>query len=339
MSKLTKETYYQDSRVSNSSLNWILPECGGSLAKYEQFALFPSEQEDSEAMRLGTLLHKYMETRSMETFERTTTPSAAVIKIAETVVDNLPHFASQPPDVVEAEVLRVARFNEYHNDWKDATLSKNLMSNAGLFMMQLAKARETNHVLVSEEELTLLETASEQLKKAIPWNFDSSVIPPFCKEGDKWEIFREKIIEFEIFDVPFKAMLDLVVVNYTKKIFWVLDLKTTSSALSTYLGYKTEGFVINPKTNVKSIEEFDVPGFYLLKWNVHRQLAVYQRAAMCEFLGFTPAGDPTIIACETKLPFEVRLHNVPYEELVVGDRRALTALEMLKKAGLVGVGL
>lgn len=342
MSKLTKETYYQDSRVSNSSLNWILPECGGSAKKYTEFSLFPSEQEDTESMRLGSLLHKYMEAKSMNVFQVTNTPSAAMVRIAESVVDNLPNFGSQPPNVVEEEVLKVARFNNYHDDWKDATLVKNLMSNIGLFMLNLAGARETGKVLISEEENTLLLAAGEQLRKEIPWNFDSKVIPPGCEEGEKWEIFNEKIIEFEIMGIPCKSMIDLLLVNYSKKRLRIFDLKTTSTPLSIYLGYKTHQLVddLHPESKLytRTLKEVEVPGTYL-KWNVHRQMAFYNRAVSFEFPEYAFIEHPTIIACETKKPFEVRSFLLSYDALAVGDARVLTGINLLQETGLVGVGL
>jgi hypothetical protein len=336
MSKLTREDYYKSTRVSNSSLSWLLPESGGSPAKYEELSLFPSEQEDSQAMLLGSHIHKLLEKKTLNVFQETETPSAAVTSIAETVVENLPNFDKQPPAIVEEELIKTARAQGYHNDWKDVTLGKNLTSAAGIFMLQLFKAKKDGISLVDKTTYDTLKIVLPKLEKLLPWNFDKSVDPPMC-EGDHYEILNELIVEFDLLGVPCKAMIDLVVINKSKGLFQVYDLKTTSTPLSIYFGHTMSAFVEDSVSKSRILADVEVPGTFL-KWQVHRQMAFYNRAVQAR-LGYHPMGSPVIIGCETKMPYEVQLRSLTYEELTIGDARVLKAIEMIDAMGLNGVGL
>jgi hypothetical protein len=338
MSSLTKENYHSHPAISNSMMSWILPECGGSPAKYEEFSLFPPEDEEKDAMRIGSLIHKYMEMGEkidMNLFVETILPTPGVLKIADEAIA-LQKGVSWDREVLSPEILRIAREQQFQNNWKDQTIVDKVFSEAGVYMLQAIKAESDGGILVSAEEKKAIERAGKGLEKAIPWNFDLSILPPGVDAGDDYSILREYPIEFMLLDVPCKALIDLLVVNRTKKQFSIYDLKTTGTPLSIYKGYSIH--VFQEVTGTRQLTTTEVPGRYLY-WHVHRQLAMYNRACYAEFKDYGMPKYPQIIVCETKLPYEVEIFEPPYEVRTIGDSRVLEAIKLLKKSNLVGVGL
>lgn len=327
MERLTKENYYDSQRVSNSSLNWILPETGGSVQKFTYKTTFPQEEEESDSMRLGTLIHKFVEqgynANAEKLFEVCEIPSDSIAKIIQDVAKN-------PSAPIRDEVLRVARLHGYQPNWKDDTVINKILGEGEKYLEKL-KLETEGKILVSEEEWKQLSMICNNLQEFVPWNFDKegfmnevNMTPGHGEPGDDVQILNECAVEFEYQEIESKALIDILIVNHTRKTLTIVDLKTTSVPLSIYTGYNTQE--INDEGKI--VDKFVEGTMY--KRNVHRQLAFYKIAAESLYKGYT-FNSAYVLALETNIPYEVTMAKVNNAYLELGKKRIDYAFECFKR--------
>lgn len=323
---VTKENYYKSPKLSNSALNWVLPETGGSIEKFIHKSLFPAEEEESEYMRLGTLIHKYVEhgykAEIDKIFEVTEIPSSSIAKIIQEVHKN-------PAADLRTEVLRVARMLDYQPGWKDETVVNKVLAEGSKYLEKL-KLEAEGKTLVSQEEMNQLSVICTKLEGVIPWNFkkegflyEVNMTPAHGEPGDDVQILNEHPIEFEYGGVECKSLIDILLVNHTRKTISIVDLKTTSVPVSIYTGYETQA--IDDRGNIVPSK---VEGT-MYKRNVHRQLAFYRKAAEQAYPGYT-FENALVCVVETNAPYDMTMVKIPKNYLELGTFRIDAAILTLK---------
>lgn len=336
--ELTRENYHSYPAVSNSSLNLILPECGGSPRKYEDNTLFPMEESDSSAMRLGTLAHAMVEQKGLDNFEISKVPTPAIAMICDEILNHptlADAIASAP--IMEKLILNIARDREFQPKWKDETIVKKIVDEGTDYLLQKEKAKATGKVLITEEEKASLERMKSSLEDTAPWLFDDSVLPDDCDEGDKVEILRELPLLFNMesteeegVEFECKSLLDIVVINHTRKFCRVYDLKTTNIPLSIYLGY------LMSERDEDGIKKYSKVEGTVHKYFIYRQLAFYDAAIQTYNSYERKPG--RIIACETQGSYESRIYQFENKYYLQGRDRIQDALTLLKKHNLINMG-
>lgn len=313
-----KEDYFALDAVSNSSLSWILPESGGSVKKYEANKLFPPEDLDSAEAELGTNAHLLVETGTLDSFEVVNKPGPSVSAICEEVV-NHPAYGAMSHVQINDEIVRVARANDFQPRWGDDAILKNILKDGGDYMKALTTSTKK---LVDEETMSKLNSIKISLDETAPWLFDDKVLPPGCDPEDEFEVLREEMIIFTIDDIPCKALIDILVINHTKKAIDIYDLKTVSMPLSIYLGYEMDGE--------------KVEGVFM-KRSVNRQLAFYMLASNSLPSGYYDI-TTNIIACETKGVFESQIYFLNADQMSKGLNRIRYGINLLNENNLVSMG-
>ncbi len=327
MEKLTKENYYESPKVSNSSLSWLLPETGGSVEKYIYRTSFQPVEESSESMRLGTLIHKYVEKGYNadfdEIYEVVEMPSATIAGIIEEVAEN-------PAAPLRDEILRVARSVDYYPSWKDETVINKILAEGSEYLEKL-KLESTGKVIISPEEMQQLQPICSIIREKMIWNFEKkgfldefNMTPIHSEPDDDVEILNECAIEFEYENVECKSLIDILLVNHTRKTFCIVDLKTTSVPISIYTGYCTEE-IDNPS---ESIVSKWVEGV-MYKRNIHRQIAFYKLAAASKYPDYKFDG-AYVFAVETSIPYETSLTPIYNRYIELGKRRIDCAMQYFK---------
>jgi len=313
---MTKEEYQALDAVSNSRLSWVLPESGGSPKKYESNKLFPPDDLDSAAVELGTCAHILLETKTLDSFEVVSKPGPSVSAICEEVV-NHPSYPSMTPVQINDEIVRVARARDFQPRWGDDAILKNILKDGTDYMEKLSTSTKK---LVDHETMESLKCIEASLEETAPWIFSESK-PESADPTDEIEWFREKAISFIHDEVTCKSLIDLMVVNHTKKLIDIYDLKTISMPVSLYLGYTMDG------------EE--VPGRFMDR-GVHRQLAFYSMAASSLYKDYAIALH--IIACETKGIYESQIYTLNPTDVHKGLSRMNYGIDLLKRHDLISIG-
>lgn len=325
MEKLTKENYYQSKLISNSSLSWLLPENGGSPAKFRQNMEKEIEDQTSAEMRLGTLIHKFVEMKSYDIFKVTQIPSSSIAEICEKVVEgNLDDLHGPLRDSI---ILKAAREADYQSNWKDDTVVRKIIEQGWNYIEDLIEIKKSGLIAISEDEDRQIRTIGEKIKNTIPWNFRDSI-------DENFEVINELPVTFVYGDftedknstVACKSLIDIVVINHLEKDITIFDLKTTSTPVSLYSGYTTHEVQIE-SNKVASIVEKNVEGV-LYKRNVHRQLAFYRKAMLSLYPDYS-VSSAKVVVVETNPPFDIAIVEVADIYLELGNKRIDYAMEQI----------
>lgn len=320
MEELTKENYYDSSYVSNSSLNWILPETGGSAKKYEYFSTHPQPELDSEAIRLGKLIHLYVEKKTFDVFQICSVPSPSIKAVCDLILET-------GKGITNDTILEAANKLDYQKSWKPETKIQKILDEGLGYMASIETAKANGKTLVSFEELSKLQLIGEEIKNAVPELFESST-------SEKY-ILNEYPISFLYYpadtpEVRCKALIDVIVVDDSNNTVTIYDIKTSNVPNSIYLGYN-DVEIQDKKLVFKQVE-----GTYI-KRNVHRQMAFYKLA--CESKWPSYKMQCKIIAVETNAPYEVSVKKIIDETLKIGMYKIEQAMNLLNNHKLVGYDL
>jgi hypothetical protein len=288
---ITRDNYYEFAAVSNSSLGYALPECGGSYTKFIAFMGGEIGKEETEEMKLGTLIHNYLENpRGFTLNIIETKPSEAICKIVQDVFDRMdtrPELKDYPKEIVNA-----CRAFNYQKNWGDESLATKIIKEGNDYFKALA----TPGAIVDKATADKITCIAEAIQRAHPWLIDDSAFE--LEHGKDWEIIREKPITWTENDILYKGLIDRLEINHKTKQIRFTDYKTTSTPLSLYTGYKTK--------NVEGEEE-TVHGT-LVKYHVHRQVRFYERGLAANYPGYQISG--VILAIEVNAPYESRILDI-----------------------------
>lgn len=329
MEKLTKENYYSYPALSNSMMSWLLPENGGSMKKFEDKMLFPQEEGDSASMRLGTLIHKYVEQKTYDVFQICDVPSPAIAKICESI-------AEDGITDLDSQILSTARALDFQPGWKDQTVIDKIKEQGSAYLANIMDAKSKNKSLVTESEMNLIKKIGDNICEVIPWNFSTSpdvpsdISPRFEKSSPfPSVIYNEKAINFVLDGIECKGLIDIAIINPIDDSVTIIDLKTTSTPLSLFEGYKMH------EITKEGIRENQVEGI-MYKRQVHRQLAFYGMGLAT--LNYRVSNYFVLVA-ETEAPYEVKLVRVPDNYIELGTIRIRQALDLIIHNSLMKTGL
>lgn len=307
---MKKNPYFAKPGISNSHLNWILPECGGSSEMFEYYINTPPKDISGSAIDIGSALHKFIEVPDDFKIKVLDVPgpsSKAVIDIllGDTGVEFLP-LTPRP------KILAACDATGYQKAWKPDTRVDKIIAECSDYFNAI-KTADDNTALMNAEEAHTVEIGMDILRKK------SRIFSDLFYKPDT-EILKEHEIHFMLNDVQCKALIDRLVINHREKWFYIEDLKTTSTFLPLYRGY-------NLGTDTDPVEG------EMYKRHVHRQMVFYAMGVSTMYPDYIirPA---QILALETIAPYR-------YEEIIIsppvfeaGLNRVKFAIDEIKKHNL-----
>jgi hypothetical protein len=331
---MTKDEYYAHPAISNSSLDWILPECGGSPLKYEERVLFPLSDDESAEKRLGSLAHTMIERKGLGGFSLSKIPSPSIAQICNLTFNHL-MFNISNETMLKKLILESAKSLSYQPRWKDETIIGKVLTEGKDFLAALDKAKSSGNVLVSAEEMLTLTLMMNSLSKKFPWLFHESDKnqPAPGQPGQEFVILREVPLLWNIKineSLECKSLIDLIVINKTDGWYRIYDFKTFRMPINIYFGYEQltlneDGKVIREMVRGKMYDRM-----------VHRQLQFYSKAVRAN--GIIQGHDlkgyvelpPVVIGCETIAPYECSSTLLSPQYRTLGDaviEKAITLIE------------
>jgi hypothetical protein len=288
---ITKDNYYEFAAISNSALGFALPECGGSYVKFTSFMNGELKKEETEEMKLGTLIHAYLENPTGFTLNVIETkPSEAVCKIIRDVFDRMdsrPELKDYPKEIINA-----ARAFNYQPKWKDDTIATKIVTEGSEYFNKLSAPG----VIVDKELADKITAICFEVGKQHPWLINDSDFE--LEHGREWKVLREVPFTWREGDIVYKMLIDRLEVNDKTKQLRFMDYKTTSTPLSLYTGYKTK--------NVDGNDEI-IHGT-LIKYHVHRQIRFYERGLKIQYPGYEIKGQ--VLAIEVNAPYETKIIDI-----------------------------
>jgi hypothetical protein len=309
MTELTRENYYDFDAVSNSSLTWLLPECGGSLKKYNYRSAIKDSLEETEAIRMGKLIHLYFENMTMDIFKQCPLPSPSIKAVCDLVVT-----LGKPT----TENITVAINSlDYQKGWKLDTRINKILDEGLVYMIALEESARDKKELVSESEYAKLFEIAESMKTDLGWRL---------KRGDSIQYKHETPILFKWpkIGTKCKALIDFLVIDHEQMTIDIYDLKTTSIPLSIYFGHEAEQL-----DKDLMIEKVRVEG-QMYKRHIHRQLAFYKVACEQAYPEYR-VDIVGVIGVETVAPYEIGDCMIPHQYLQIGLNSINEAMRTLEK--------
>ena len=290
-------SYYNDmSRISNSNIGWFIKYGPAYLHK---MLTNPPEEDSTAAMKRGTMIHMYLlqPEEFAETYEQ--------LDITEPKSVNQKKFCELVANSVELEP-DLALLNAYKGAYSTVGQSDDLMLSkakeiASTLKSYIAYLKDENHkIKISRYDVAMLENIRD--------NVENHKLAKELLNPSEGETHHEFHINWEIFGVKCKSLLDSINFDFENKICTIVDLKTT-----VHIGCFEE-----------SMKEYD----YL------RQLCFYYQAAiwyiMNELNDFPRQWSFKfyIIAIDTINNNEIRVFEITYKQVIT---RMSTIKEVLNQ--------
>lgn len=160
-------------------------------------------------------------------------PSATIMSIINQVYDNLINANDGKVDNFptlweeKQSVIDSCRSHGWNDRWGDDTVFDNIVKNGGDYYNELVDA--TGKQVMSQEEFLEAEKAAEIVKKSqFGWMFNEHFT---MEDGDEIEVVFQYPLQGIIDRVWCKGLLDMIIVNHTKKTVSVKDFKTIGDYL------------------------------------------------------------------------------------------------------------
>jgi hypothetical protein len=293
---ITRENYYDTYGVSNSSLNYALPECGGSYKKFRAFMAGEIGKEETPEMKLGTLIHKFLENPSTVFQVIKNMPSEAICRIIKDIApDTRPELKDYPKEIVVN-----ARHYDYQRGWGDEAICKKIVTEGSEYF----KALHSGNTIIDQETSDLLQNISNEIRKDYSHLLDDKAFEALA--GADWKVMKEAAFSWVEDEITFKMLIDRLEINDKRKEIDFYDFKTTSKPLSLYMGYK--GYKVEGSTaDLLSIVE-DFHHGTMLYYHVPRQIQFYKRGLQQLFPGYKVTGH--VVAIEVNAPYEIAIFNI-----------------------------
>jgi hypothetical protein len=253
--------------ISNSSLSYLNPLEGGSPKKFLSFFDKVEEEKKNAAFNKGSLIHKYQESPSEFIISDVEAPSGMMgemcTKLSQLIVAStkFPVILSDITitSALKKEATASAEIIEISNLYD--TLATSLNIGRDVFIHLFREARRSGSYYKSYGELTLLETfkttglayvkfllkaenkialtAAEKyaIENAIKAIEENKAAQDLLVGSFDDKIFKELEIYFVVDDIPMKAKLDHLKLNYQNRTVSYTDTKTTSK--SAYMFYES----------------------------------------------------------------------------------------------------
>lgn len=306
--------YFSVKAINNTALGYINLKKGGSLQKFKQFMDGTLEDDEKKYQRIGSLVHLHNlepEKFKVADVER---PSDAVVSIMDSVfaVARMECEDNYYPEVGKLEdwegnILIAANEYGYQTNWKDETRVKKIIEAGSAYFDYLVERETTDQIVLTSKEFATVAACSASLK--LDPHISKIMFPGNLPEGV--EVLREHEIYFEYRGFKCKAKLDMLIINHRKKLYQIVDLKTTSKS------------VINFN---ESFNDYDY----------YRQFAFYDIAVRSEFPDYRMVGDPLCVAVETTNFNRARLFVVSSRAIEYGLSEVDRLLDLIDECQKTG---
>lgn len=316
---ITRENYYDTYGVSNSSLSYALPEMGGSYKKFRAFMAGEIGKEETPEMKLGTLIHKFLENPSTVFQVIESMPSEAICRIIRDIApDTRPELNLYPKEIIAS-----ARHFNYQKGWGDEAIAKKIVVEGSEYF----KALLSGSTIIDKETQVILDGIAAEIRREYPTLLDDKAWASVS--GPDWELQKESAFTWDEGEIKFKMLIDRLEINHKTKEIYFYDFKTTSKPISLYTGYK--GFKVegDSASSLKIVDDFHHGS--MLYFQVPRQIQFYRRGLYNIFPGYSVYG--TVHVMEINPPYEstqINIDVVPaYVEL--GDKLIERALRKVNE--------
>lgn len=317
---ITRENYHDFWAISNSSLSYALPECGGSYKKFVAFMAGELKKEETEEMKLGTLIHKLLESRyTFKTIVIETMPSEALCRIVKEIKTDtrieLKDYAK--------EVIASARYFGYQKTWGDEAIAKKVLTECSEYFKALRSGAE----IIDKSIDIKINGIFAELMKEHNILIDDSMFKSL--QGPDWEVQKEAAFTWSENNIAFKMLIDRLEINHKVKEVVFYDYKTTSTPMSYYTGYMGVEIEGEKPQEMQLTNKFHHGS--LIRYHVPRQIQFYKRGLSSIFPDYKITGN--VLAIEVNHPYEIKLVSISkipvYETL--GELMINKALDKVKE--------
>lgn len=308
---MIEKDYYAVPAVSNSSLKYINPEQGGSPKKYKTYTLDRAESKETPSLKNGKLIHLYVEDPSAFIVSDIVLPSAMLASWVEEVYSAFNSLKEE--DINDTNTLlkltaldkRGDRYKSTKEDskvWETFKGGFDYLKHLVLRSTHIVMDKVTNETVTGATRSIMEHDTARNL--LFHSEFNEVILSEKAVFWNNIEHINEEVVVLEC-----KALLDKVKIDPVKRKAIIVDLKTTSKALSLF---------------GESFEDY----------RYYRQLSFY-RKALINYLDVTypDVKDWTIecyiVAVETVGIFECAVFEVDDSFMKKGDDEVRSLLSLV----------
>lgn len=338
---LTKDNYFDVGNeheivLSNSALAYINPNQGGSFKRFKQFLAGESERKESMQLEKGKMFHRYMENKDAFLVEDDNKPSQTICDIIDKIYiwilkEEIPFetLASH-----EAKISEAALLENYGQKWNPETIINKIKEQGESYFQYLV--RSSGKVMISKavkEALTnMIATVEASPDRDVlidrPVTQNMTIHEAYLM-GERYFFAKEFPILFELEGIKCKALIDHLFIDFVKKEIQIRDLKTTSFAVSKFMG--VAHFVITPEGELHQ----EIRNGSFQSFHYYRQFAFYLLAIQhaIEVIGKHSDYKFSFVVdvIETEPPYEMASYNVPPAWIKAGMAEIQGCMQLVKK--------
>ena len=179
--------------LSSSLLKSAMPMEGGNVDRIHYAYNKYKDNKETPAKKLGSLLHLYSEKPDRFVFQPEWTMSPAIKSIVDMIWNNLIEGApvsenlNQYPEAIKASAVAIG----YGQKWKPDTVVSKVIESGGPYWQFL---------LAKQGKIPVFGPDLEKMKGMIKSIEGSEIYVPFLKDPEADEVYREKVIVFDLGD-------------------------------------------------------------------------------------------------------------------------------------------
>lgn len=265
--------------INNSKLSDIDPESNGSPQKF--LASFDNQEVEKSYYKMGHLIHKWQEDRKAFKVSEVEKPAEKLGIVADNIIAEVKAGAIFNDELC----LSVGRLTGYQKNWKDDTLKKNIVEQAGAYITEVIEAEENNCVYITKRESETVDSCVIAVEKhPVAKNLLFGQDEDFSnkKVYKELEIYWTKEFNFLLPDgqvivveLFFKAKLDSLCIDFDNKTITYTDPKTTSQgaygfskSFEAYKYYRQQAFYNWAIREWAKQNNIDLTGFVFKNYNI-----------------------------------------------------------------------
>ncbi len=246
--------------ISNSALNTIDPEIGGSPQKFLEFFNSDIEKKNSHSMKTGSIVHEYIEKPSEFAVAEIDKPEGKIGDICDWILAR--------PEIQNIEAITVLNEEEifylfggarqvidYYANRTNESTWKTFKEGRGLDYLDFVISNKDKTILTKNDKI-VLENAISNLRKN---TFTRGL---FFESNLDVVVKKELELYVTIDGIKYKIKIDNLRIDHLNRTISIIDAKTTSGNAYNY---------------VKLPQDIDVVNTSFNKWKVFRQLSLYTK--------------------------------------------------------------
>lgn len=330
VAELTRENYHSvhlvgdKPLVSSSALQYAYPGQGGSSARigaYLEAQIDKEEEVEKAHQELGSLLHLWLEDHNKFATEEADRPDPWICEVIDTALASaLPGRIDRMEDL-KPLLFPAARAIGAQPKWGEEAIVRNVAGEKGVkyFHWRIANNGKQMITASTREKLDNMQTSIS----ASPW---AEVI--LDRKHPTAQVLNELAIQWDLYGIPCKSLLDLTWIDYKQKVIRVNDFKTTSSPIGTFL--------TGTRVDLNSVGQpvfVHYPGTFY-RYRYYRQLAFYGKAIEWYVKKLLPNDDIRewkidygIFAVGTVAPYEVMYFGISQPIIYLGNQEIKDAFD------------